>query len=62
MTVRSWHAARNGQTRAMEPITWLVIGLIAGWLAGLVMKASGYGLVGDILGLSAVSSAPGSWS
>jgi len=33
----------------MEPITWLVIGLIAGWLAGLVMKGSGYGLVGDIL-------------
>jgi uncharacterized membrane protein YeaQ/YmgE (transglycosylase-associated protein family) len=33
----------------MEPITWLVIGLIAGWLAGLVMKSSGYGLVGDIV-------------
>jgi uncharacterized membrane protein YeaQ/YmgE (transglycosylase-associated protein family) len=33
----------------MEPITWLVIGLIAGWLAGLVMKGSGYGLVGDIV-------------
>jgi uncharacterized membrane protein YeaQ/YmgE (transglycosylase-associated protein family) len=33
----------------MEPSTWLVIGLIAGWLAGLVMKGSGYGLVGDIL-------------
>jgi len=33
----------------MEPITWLVIGLIAGWLAGLVLKGSGYGLVGDIL-------------
>ena len=32
----------------MEPITWLVIGLIAGWLAGLVMKRRGYGLVGDI--------------
>jgi uncharacterized membrane protein YeaQ/YmgE (transglycosylase-associated protein family) len=29
----------------MEPITWLVIGLIAGWLAGLVMKGSGYGVV-----------------
>ena len=26
----------------MEPITRLVIGLIAGWLAGLVMKGSGY--------------------
>jgi uncharacterized membrane protein YeaQ/YmgE (transglycosylase-associated protein family) len=33
----------------MEPFTWLVIGLIAGWLAGLVMKGSGYGLVGDIV-------------
>jgi uncharacterized membrane protein YeaQ/YmgE (transglycosylase-associated protein family) len=33
----------------MEPITWLVIGLIAGWLAGLVMKGSGYGLVGDVV-------------
>jgi uncharacterized membrane protein YeaQ/YmgE (transglycosylase-associated protein family) len=33
----------------MEHITWLVFGLIAGWLAGLVMKGSGYGLVGDIV-------------
>jgi len=33
----------------MEPIVWLVVGLIAGWLAGQVMKGSGYGLVGDIL-------------
>jgi len=32
----------------MEPIIWLVIGLIGGWLAGLVMKGGGYGLVGDI--------------
>jgi uncharacterized membrane protein YeaQ/YmgE (transglycosylase-associated protein family) len=32
----------------VEPITWLVIGLIVGWLAGLLMKRSGYGLVGDI--------------
>lgn len=32
----------------MEPITWLVVGLIVGWLAGLLMKGSGYGLVGDI--------------
>ena len=32
----------------MEPIIWLVIGLIGGSLAGLVMKGGGYGLVGDI--------------
>ena len=33
----------------MEPIVWLVVGLIAGWLGGLVMKGSGYGLVGDLV-------------
>jgi len=30
-------------------ITWAVIGLIAGWLAGKVMKGSGYGILGDIV-------------
>ena len=28
---------------------WLVVGLIAGWLAGQFMKGGGYGLVGDIV-------------
>jgi uncharacterized membrane protein YeaQ/YmgE (transglycosylase-associated protein family) len=32
----------------MDPIVLLVAGLIAGWLAGLLMKRSGYGLIGDI--------------
>ena len=30
-------------------IAWLVVGLIAGWLAGLMMKGSGYGMLGDII-------------
>jgi len=30
-------------------IAWLLVGLIAGFLAGKVMKGSGYGLVGDIV-------------
>jgi uncharacterized membrane protein YeaQ/YmgE (transglycosylase-associated protein family) len=30
-------------------IMWLLVGLIAGWLAGLVMKGSGYGIIGDIV-------------
>jgi uncharacterized membrane protein YeaQ/YmgE (transglycosylase-associated protein family) len=30
-------------------IAWLLVGLIAGWLAGQVMKGGGYGLVGDII-------------
>jgi len=28
---------------------WLVVGLIAGWLAGVVMKGGGYGIVADIV-------------
>jgi len=30
-------------------ITWIIVGLIAGWLAGKVMRAGGDGLVGDIV-------------
>jgi uncharacterized membrane protein YeaQ/YmgE (transglycosylase-associated protein family) len=30
-------------------IAWLVVGLIAGWLAGKVMSGAGYGLIGDII-------------
>jgi uncharacterized membrane protein YeaQ/YmgE (transglycosylase-associated protein family) len=36
----------------LEPggiISWLVVGLIAGWLAGLFMRGGGYGIVGDIV-------------
>ncbi len=33
----------------MGIIAWIVVGLIAGWLAGLVMKGGGYGVVGDIV-------------
>ena len=29
-------------------ITWLLIGAAAGWLAGLVMKGGGFGLLGNI--------------
>ena len=30
-------------------VIWLVIGAIAGWLAGLIMKGYGFGLVGNIV-------------
>ncbi len=33
----------------MGLLTWIIVGLIAGWLAGLVMKGGGYGVVGDIV-------------
>jgi uncharacterized membrane protein YeaQ/YmgE (transglycosylase-associated protein family) len=37
---------------SLEPgglLAWLVVGLVAGWLAGMVMRGGGYGLVGDIV-------------
>jgi len=30
-------------------LIWLVIGAIAGWLAGLIVKGYGFGLVGNIV-------------
>jgi len=33
----------------MGIISWIVVGLIAGWLAGMVMKGNGYGVIGDIV-------------
>ncbi len=30
-------------------IVWIVVGLIAGWLAGVVMKGGGYGVLVDII-------------
>ncbi len=30
-------------------IIWLVVGAIAGWLAGTVVKGGGFGLIGDII-------------
>jgi uncharacterized membrane protein YeaQ/YmgE (transglycosylase-associated protein family) len=31
------------------PILWVILGLIAGWAAGKIMKGSGYGVVIDIV-------------
>ena len=39
-------------TIVLEPggvIAWLVVGLVAGFLASRVMGAGGYGLIGDIV-------------
>jgi uncharacterized membrane protein YeaQ/YmgE (transglycosylase-associated protein family) len=30
-------------------IAWIVIGAVAGWLAGTLVKGGGFGLVGDII-------------
>lgn len=41
-------------------IFWIVIGGIAGWLAGLLLKGGGFGLVMDIL-LGIVGALVGGW-
>ena len=33
----------------MGILAWIVVGLIAGWLASHVMRGGGYGLLGDII-------------
>ena len=38
----------------------IIVGLVAGWLAGFVMKGGDYGLVGDVL-LGIGGSIVGSW-
>ena len=30
-------------------ISWIVVGLVAGWLAGLTMSGAGYGVIRDII-------------
>jgi uncharacterized membrane protein YeaQ/YmgE (transglycosylase-associated protein family) len=41
-------------------IEWIVVGLIAGWLAGQVMKGGGYGTIVDII-LGIVGGILGGW-
>ena len=33
----------------MEIIWFILIGLVAGWLAGQITKGSGFGIIGDIV-------------
>jgi uncharacterized membrane protein YeaQ/YmgE (transglycosylase-associated protein family) len=33
----------------MHILWWIVVGLIAGWLTGKIMKGTGYGVVADII-------------
>ncbi len=30
-------------------IAWIVVGLVAGWLAGVIMPGPGFGLIGDLI-------------
>ena len=40
--------------------SWLILGLIAGWLAGKVMRGRGFGCIADVL-LGLIGSVIGGW-
>jgi uncharacterized membrane protein YeaQ/YmgE (transglycosylase-associated protein family) len=41
-------------------LIFLLIGAVAGWLAGLVMRGGGFGLIGDII-IGIIGSVIGGW-
>ena len=41
-------------------VIWLIVGAIAGWLAGMVVKGGGFGLIGDIV-VGVIGSFIGGW-
>ena len=44
----------------MSIIAWIVIGLLAGWIAGMIMRGGGYGLIGDLV-LGILGALVGGW-
>lgn len=38
-----------GELWTMGLIAWLIVGGIAGWLAGLLVKGAGFGIIGNIV-------------
>ena len=41
-------------------LVWLIVGAVAGWLAGMIMKGGGFGLVGDIV-VGIIGAVVGGW-
>jgi uncharacterized membrane protein YeaQ/YmgE (transglycosylase-associated protein family) len=44
----------------MEFVWFIIVGLIAGWLAGVIMKGGGFGVIGDII-VGIVGALLGGW-
>ena len=44
----------------MDVFSWIIIGLIAGWLAGRFMTGGGFGVLGDII-IGMVGGLIGGW-
>jgi uncharacterized membrane protein YeaQ/YmgE (transglycosylase-associated protein family) len=44
----------------MNFIWFLIVGIVAGWLAGVLVKGGGFGLVGDLV-LGVIGAVLGGW-
>lgn len=44
----------------MELLYTIIVGIIAGWIAGIVMKGGGYGVIGDLV-LGILGALVGRW-
>jgi len=44
----------------MNILIWIITGIIAGWLAGLLVKGGGFGILGDLL-IGLVGGLLGGW-
>ena len=44
----------------MGILAWIIVGIIAGWAAGLVMKGRGFGLLGNIV-VGVIGALLGGW-
>jgi uncharacterized membrane protein YeaQ/YmgE (transglycosylase-associated protein family) len=53
-------AADDKEADDMGLLYWIIVGLIAGWLAGQVMKGGGYGVLVDII-LGILGGIVGGW-
>jgi uncharacterized membrane protein YeaQ/YmgE (transglycosylase-associated protein family) len=64
LTTRDEREYRNvdvcRRRRPMGLLYWIIVGLIAGWLAGKVMKGGGYGALADIV-LGILGGIVGGW-
>ena len=44
-----WPGEKTRKEGEMSLLWWIIVGLIAGWATGKIMKGTGYGVIGDLI-------------